>query len=212
MKGKIIMRSLEPLENINQLPSIAEMIKISQSLAILDAILMPEWEYRYFSYNKSWNNKQYMASMRDGEGSHYYILFDENNKQPSCLGKIYDRDQSIDDKVYSMVNKLEIFKTFLEEVAFENDKASFYFHFDQKSNQWRAIPKEKNIPFLGIMKNKQKEYIQWAEEYYETKIDAKVVTEIFEFKRLDERMISNLNPNIDLNDLLKDINEIGYPY
>ena len=62
------------------------------------------------------------------------------------------------------------------------------------------------------MKNKQKEYIQWAEEYYETKIDAKVVTEIFEFKRLDERMISNLNPNIDLNDLLKDINEIGYPY
>lgn len=68
------MPSLKPLKNINQLPSIEKVIEISQSLAMLDAILMPDWEYRYFSFNKEWNINQYMASMRDGEGSHYRCL------------------------------------------------------------------------------------------------------------------------------------------
>ncbi|MGY5610077.1 hypothetical protein ACXHJ2_18310 [Paenibacillus sp. ALE3] len=36
---------------------------------------MPEWEYRYYSYNAHWDENEQMASMRDGEGDHYFALF-----------------------------------------------------------------------------------------------------------------------------------------
>jgi len=42
---------------------------------MLDAILCPEWEYRYHSFNARWAGGEAMASMRDGCGDGYFILF-----------------------------------------------------------------------------------------------------------------------------------------
>src|SRR5689334_1151513 len=57
------------------LPAIADLRKICQSIALLDAIIEPEWEFRYFSCNSTWAQDEMMASMRDGEGDSYHILF-----------------------------------------------------------------------------------------------------------------------------------------
>ena len=206
------MPSLKPLKNINQLPSIEKVIEISQSLAMLDAILMPDWEYRYFSFNKEWNINQYMASMRDGEGSHYYILFDLVNKTSCCLGKIYDNELPNNKEIHSQIKTLKNFNKFLDEVAFENIDASFYFYYSYETNHWEVVPSTDNIPFLGMMKDKEKAYISWAEKYYEVKIDRDTVTKIFNFIPLDDNMIANLNPNITAHEILEDIKEIGYPY
>ena len=46
-----------------------------QSLAMLDAILSPEWEYRHFSFNSRWAPFEQMGSMRNGQGDHYFALF-----------------------------------------------------------------------------------------------------------------------------------------
>ena len=54
---------------IKQMPDISECQRIFKAAAMLDAILMPEWEYRYYSYNSQWDANEQMASMRDGEGS-----------------------------------------------------------------------------------------------------------------------------------------------
>ncbi|MEK3838400.1 hypothetical protein [Paenibacillus sp. FSL R7-0128] len=54
---------------INRLPDVEESRCIFQAAAMLEAILMPEWEYRYYSYNAHWDKNEQMASMRDGEGS-----------------------------------------------------------------------------------------------------------------------------------------------
>jgi hypothetical protein len=45
---------------------------------MLDAILEPEWEYRYYSFNSRWSPGEMMASMRDGSGDGYFILFDKH--------------------------------------------------------------------------------------------------------------------------------------
>ena len=42
---------------------------------MLDAILSPEWEYRYYSFNASWGPAQELASMRNGTGDDYAIVF-----------------------------------------------------------------------------------------------------------------------------------------
>jgi hypothetical protein len=40
-------------------------------MAILEAVLSPEWEHRYHSFNDHWSEKESMASMRNGSGDEY---------------------------------------------------------------------------------------------------------------------------------------------
>ena len=75
------------IKNINDLPSIDEVRKISQGLALIDSIIMPEWECRYFSFNSNWDGSrgEMMASMRDGTGAEYFINFSEIG----VVGKVF---------------------------------------------------------------------------------------------------------------------------
>jgi hypothetical protein len=63
---------------LNALPEIEALRKLSQSLAMLDAILSPEWEYRYYSFDSKWSADEMMASMRNGSGDGYFILFNQH--------------------------------------------------------------------------------------------------------------------------------------
>jgi hypothetical protein len=65
------------IENIEDLPSIEEIKRLTQGLALMDAAISPEWEYSYFSFNCNWNGHgtEMMASMRDGQGAEYFLHF-----------------------------------------------------------------------------------------------------------------------------------------
>src|SRR5919109_1060982 len=49
----------------------------SRSLAMLDAILSPAWENRYYSFDTRWGPGEALASMRNGSGDDYAIVFSE---------------------------------------------------------------------------------------------------------------------------------------
>ena len=57
------------------LPDIPTLRRLTQSLALLDAILSPDWQMRYYSFNSRWAQGQMMASMRDGSGDNWFLLF-----------------------------------------------------------------------------------------------------------------------------------------
>jgi hypothetical protein len=59
----------------NMLPDIDALRRLSQSLAMLDAIISPQWEFRYYSFNSTWGSGEMMASMRNGSGDDYFLLF-----------------------------------------------------------------------------------------------------------------------------------------
>ena len=59
-----------------ELPDIAALRRLTQSLAMLDAIICPEWQYRYYSFNSKWSADAQVASMRDGCGDDWFLLFD----------------------------------------------------------------------------------------------------------------------------------------
>ncbi len=61
----------------SQNPSIAVLKSRMKALAILDAVVCQEWEFRYFSFNAQWAEGEQMASMRDGSGSHYFAVFSD---------------------------------------------------------------------------------------------------------------------------------------
>jgi hypothetical protein len=58
--------------NLTELPTTETLRKLTQSLAMLDAILMPEWDNRYYSFNSKWAENEQMASMRNGQGDGWY--------------------------------------------------------------------------------------------------------------------------------------------
>lgn len=65
-------------ENLNLLPSPSELKKICKSISALEAIICPEWEYRYYSYQKDWSENEECCEMRNGQGDQMLIVFSEN--------------------------------------------------------------------------------------------------------------------------------------
>ena len=44
----------------------------------LEAIICPQWEYRYFSYQRNWSETEECCEMRNGEGDQMLIIFFED--------------------------------------------------------------------------------------------------------------------------------------
>src|SRR5262245_13262279 len=62
-------------KDLRELPNIPELRRLTRALATLDAILSPEWQYRYYSFDSAWGKGELMASMRNGSGDHWFAIF-----------------------------------------------------------------------------------------------------------------------------------------
>ncbi|BDS11323.1 hypothetical protein [Aureispira anguillae] len=62
-------------ENLNLLPNSKELRRICKSISAIEAIISPEWEYRYYSYQKDWSETEEFCEMRNGQGDQMLILF-----------------------------------------------------------------------------------------------------------------------------------------
>lgn len=61
--------------DLSGLPDVDGLRRTWQSMGMLDAILCPEWQYRYYSFNAAWAVGEQMGSMRDGSGNHLFAHF-----------------------------------------------------------------------------------------------------------------------------------------
>ncbi|MGQ8872552.1 hypothetical protein [Paenibacillus sp. TSA_86.1] len=197
---------------IYQLPGIHECQRIFKAVAMLDAILMPEWEYRYYSYNAQWDSNEQMASMRDGEGDHYFALFDSSG----VIIKGYDKAYaSLHKHQYSDVLQgvPSVFETFLEEPAFMMDQTTFCIWNEEEQNKWTSTQQlpDEAYALLQVFVGGAEYYHAWAQEYYEIELDLQPIQHIFSMKPLNEQLLQALNPEIELDELEEDVTEIGYP-
>lgn len=69
-------------ENLNSIPNQIELKKICKSISALEAIICPEWDDRYYSYQKDWSANEEFCEMRNGQGDQMLIVFSENG---SCI-------------------------------------------------------------------------------------------------------------------------------
>jgi hypothetical protein len=107
-----------------QLPAIADLWDLCRSLAMLDAILSPDWEDRYYSMNAGWADGEEMASMRNGSGDEYSIVFStagvyvrgfDHESPMSPYGNDGEPWPGVIDEVP------DLFKPFVEEPAFTDE-------------------------------------------------------------------------------------------
>lgn len=208
---------------LTTLPAIEPLRKLSQSLAMLDAIMSPEWEFRYFSFNSQWRLGEMMASMRNGSGDDYFLLFTHSGAimkgfwHESPMSPYAQEPKQLCSGIFDEVP--ECFKGFLSEPAFRIEDTTFCLWRQNGDQQWRTgnieYPEESDPDgseyLLAMLKNDPVMYLEFAEEYYEKKIPLSVVRQIYEHQPLTDEMVISLNSEALLGDLEAEINEIGYP-
>lgn len=210
-------------ERLAFLPDVKNLRKLTQSLAMLDAILSPEWEYRYFSFDSHWDKDEMMASMRDGSGNDYCILFNSFG----AIVKGFDHESIMSPyarepkQVWSGVleNVPTEFKDFLSEPAFSIEETTFCIWKKLTDESWQIgeieYPDE-DYPdgleglLFGLDGNPQT-YKTFAEEYYEIEVSMKLVEHIYQHKPLTDKLVKSLNKGVSINELQKDIKDVNYP-
>jgi hypothetical protein len=191
------------------LPSIHEMKKISQRMALLDALFEPEWEYRYYSFNKNWSPDQQMGSMRDGTGNHFFILFESDSIFVKVIEKESDNIAEIKRAVatFSDPATKEGLTELLNEPAFYTETASCLFW--NTDGSWKKLPAGGDLPEeLKIFNNPVKEYDSHLETYFELSIDESELRKVFT-SQITYDLLLSIRPDVDFDQIREDIEEIG---
>jgi hypothetical protein len=209
-------------KNLDKIIEIEKLKKLCQSIAVLDAIISPDWEFRYYSFNKNWSDHEMMASMRNGEGSELHILFNEfgacingfdNN---SIMSPWINKPPQIWPGVVDTVPNE--FQEFINTEPIPTIGTTFIIWRKYADSIWNCgkiqFPKKENPDgskeLLKIFDGNPETYKSWADKYYEIDISIKNIELIYQHKKLTDKLIQDINPDLTLKEIQEDLSEIGY--
>ncbi len=210
------------------LPAVPDLREHCRALAILDAILSPQWECRYYSFNSAWAVGEEMASMRNGSGDEYSIVFSpagayirgfDHESPMSPYGNDGEPWPGVLDDVPPA------FHPYVEEPAFSDendvpavtaclwraDGADRWHHGSIDFPDGRPDPDGTTHLFELLADRSPEAFHRHAEEYYETSVDLAAVRAIYALRPLTQQLVTALNPELTLADLAEDLAETGYP-
>ncbi|MEV6330263.1 hypothetical protein [Streptomyces sp. NPDC051909] len=211
------------------LPGIGELRDHCRGLAMLEAVLSPEWDGRYYSFDAHWAEGEERASMRDGQGDEFRIVFSAAGAYVE--GFAHEAPMSpwarMDDpEVWPGVldSVPEAFRPYVSEA--EDGEAAPAV----TACLWRAPadpawrtgtidfpargdgePDGADHLFELLVDRSAEAYAEWAADYYETEVDVAAVRHVLALEPLTAEVVAALNPELELADLAEDIREIGYP-
>ena len=208
--------------SLSLLPTIENLRRLTQSLAILDAIIEPEWEYRYFSFNSKWDTDEQMASMRNGQGDEWFCVFSKAGAflkgfdHESMMSPWNANPRAVWTGILDQVP--DAFKPYAAEPAFSMDNTTFCIWRGINDDVWHTghidYPEgddpDGSERMLHVLEGRPEDYKEWADSYYERAVDLDAVKAIFVHTPLSSELVSKLNPDRDMESLRADIEQIGY--
>ncbi|MEV4944342.1 hypothetical protein [Streptomyces sp. NPDC053755] len=209
-----------------RLPEPAALRDHCRALAMLDAVLSPEWEDRYHSFDAHWSPTEEMASMRDGQGDEYSLVM-------SPAG-VYLRGfaHEIGSGGRRAVARVpDAFRAYVEEPAFAHPDGeplvTVCLWRLTGDSAWQVGAASlgaasaggasgrdtDDTDFLfGLLVDRSAEaYARWAGEYFELPVDPDAVRHVLALRPLTDDLVAALNPRVTLAGLAEDITETGYP-
>jgi hypothetical protein len=200
-------------------PDIGSLRRLLQSLAMLDAILEPEWQYRYYSFNSRWAPERAMGSMRDGCGDQWFALF-----LPAGAGIVGLAHEAPmfrpGDPWPGLFTGLPPELAELEsEPAFDTRNSTFCAWRLAGESGWRQGPvdyaqgddPDGSASLLWPLDGEPKSYVEFAASYFEREVPVEVVASVYAHEPLTPSLARALNPEVTLAELDADISEIDYP-
>jgi len=203
--------------NYTALPDQAKLQAICKAVSVLDTLYSPEYEYRYYSYNKDWAEGEEVFEMSDGEGDEMIILF----RAEGCVinGFAYDYDQP--DKSQITRGLPAVFDEFIFGEPINSVGTTFCLWYTPK-DKWQTgqleTDEDGSENFLDIFAGNPQTYIDWASAYYDEDLNRpapspEAVAGIYQGKTLTRELALSIVPEVaDWQQLERDLQDIGYPY
>jgi hypothetical protein len=189
------------------LPPPATLERVCKGLAVLDAIVCPDWEYRYYSFNHAWNadGSQRMASMRNGSGDEWFIVF----APAGVFVKAFWHEYPHEDIAMIYAGLPTELEPQLHEPAFSMDSNTFGGWHDGRS--WTLRGNAKAVAGeLRILAGDPDVYRAYAAECFEVDPPVDAIAHVLAGNRLDEEVIRRINPQRTMSELADDLTELGY--
>jgi hypothetical protein len=185
----------------------AELERICKGLATLDAIVEDDWESRYYSFNAAWNKKKQhrLASMRNGEGDDWFIVFTPKGTFVKSFWHEYDAEDA--DEIYEGLPK--DLASQRKENAFSMDEVTFGGWHDGKTWTLRGNA-EPMADELAMLTGAAKNYRSFASGYYDLKLPLDAIEHVLAGKKLDQKLVAKINAERTLAELKPELAEIGY--
>ncbi|MFJ6724551.1 hypothetical protein ACIQPQ_06485 [Streptomyces sp. NPDC091281] len=211
-----------------QLPETAVLHDHCRSLAMLEAILSPEWESRYHSFDAHWSAVETMASMRNGSGDEYSIVFSAAGAYVRGFAHESPMSPYAEDGPWPGVldDVPHAFRSYVEEPAFSDEDGmpvvTACMWREAGDDHWKTgtidfpeaatgDPDGAAHLFVLLVDRTAEAFQRWAEDYYEVPVDVEAVRHVLSSRPLTEGVVHALNPEITPADLAGDVREIGYP-
>jgi len=205
------------------LTAIPELLRRTKALAALELILSPEWQYRYHSFNAAWSPSEQMASMRNGCGDEWWIVFHSAGwaalKGLAHESEAWSRAGEKLSAALQAVMPPEL-ADFAKEPAFRWDSTSFAYFYLPSGQHWCRANDLTPVSALDAgegdllchLCESPADFASFAEDYYEKPVPAGVVAEVFRQAPITDQIVSSLNSDITLKDISDELHiEIGYP-
>lgn len=202
------------------IPDIENLRRRSQALAMLDAIVCPEWDGRYYSFNARWDESEAMGSMRNGSGDDWFILFSDCGAAIKGL----DHETSIArDKAFAVEVQKKvptIFASFLAEPAFGMDWLSYCYWRSTEDRQWHKVVHPEPVlaesddgssQFLTMLFAPASSYEAFAKWYYEIDLPIAAIDSVYAHAPLTEKLVKSLNREMTIAQAREAADEIGFP-
>ncbi|WP_141106509.1 hypothetical protein [Hymenobacter gelipurpurascens] len=205
-------------QNYSALPNRETMQRVCKAVAALDAMLSPEWEYRYHTYNAEWAEGEEVFEMNDGEGDQMLVLFRPEGCVINGFGlgcEEIDKEQLTDD-----------LPPHFHEFIFGEPVASIGTTFclwTSESGEWQisqnAVAEDASEEMLNVLDGNPQTYQEWAEEYFESEalpakgISPEAIAQVYQGQPLTRELVERISRQVtDWEQLREDLTEIKYPF
>ena len=197
------------------------------SLAILDEIMSPEWEYRYYSFDPRWSKDVTLASMRNGSGDDFFILFSpegsvikgfahESSMSPYGVRRNNPGARGIWPGIYEAV-PADLY-ALIDNPALTLDDVTYCIWWDNTSPGWKMGVSDfplKDDPdgsegHLHILDGDPLTYQEYARQYYERAIPIAAIEAIYAHRPVSKETILTLDPAANIDRIFMDMRVYGY--
>lgn len=210
-----------------RLPDAPTLIAWSQSMAILDAILSPEWEMRYFSHDAHWAPGEHLASMRNGSGDDYSFTITPRG----TYGRGFDHESALSpytrqpprpyagliDAVPGVLQDAVAEPAFMlgdipsvTLTAWRLDGDAAWSHGQARDVQ-APSDDDGGTWLFDELDGRPETYVAFAADYYEMPVSLSAAIHVFQQRPLTDALVRSLNVDLSLEDFGEDIRSIGYP-
>ncbi len=195
-------------EGVMNLPPPVALERICKGLAALDAILCEDWELRLFSFNAAWDASrgERMASMRNGEGDSWFIVFSGAH----AFFKAYWHEHERVDPARIYEDLPAALEPQRHEPAFSMDDVTFGGWFEPERGWTMRGTLEPFAEELAILTGASDVVRGYLASYFEVDVPLDAIEHVVAGRPLDDALVARIAEGRSMESLTSDLDEIGY--